>query len=693
MNISLNTSKIYIIFSFILWIIFIILGFLTKKKNFFKNIFIKEKNKENNFKTIDLRSEKKDKFAYFKVCFLFLFWIFLALTPWFLKNFYETYPKVSISSIIKWKELGFKPDLKNAFEDKEIIQKNEEKLERRKKEEITSNEDLRRFLGYESWVLPYTNIFWNVTMQVNQGWKFTEIWYIFFLFLPLIFIFLPFFRNKNFYFFIIIFCFLQLLIFIKNPVFIENKDDLKNISKEKIEKIFTENSSKKVKFIDEDRVKLEKNLEKNNFEKTEILAIWDKNRNFSQTFRDFLAKINLPNWYFFIFFIFFSILFILISNIYKNEKTFIFRLTLIFSSVYIYFWTIASFSIVWYGITMYFTLFLLIWYGLKYISEEKNQEIRFFGESVILIIFLSFFVYSLIPHTVWNFKEKGFTDYKLGKKTYLEQSFDLRNNYEKILFELNIWEENKKVFLEQTLSEKILENEFFRTEKSIKEVIDFLKEKSSKNDLEAKKWLLDIYKWILYPKDFYKNNEKIFRIWTFFKYYIFENNKRIFEDGLLFYFYDYILENDINKTVENFKKLGFKYLLIDLWTATIDDSDEHFLTKRYEKLLKILVSNKLELFETDSVCVRFANDNFKKDNSTEKFFENSSITYESYDENNKKISRNEKLKKCAENIEIFLKNWNLTEEFKYLKRFQWKTKDEIYKNLEKWSYAIYKIKN
>ena len=68
-----------------------------------------------------------------------------------------------------------------------------------------------------------------------------------------------------------------------------------------------------------------------------------------------------------------------------------------------------------------------------------------------------------------------------------------------------------------------------------------MKIKAKNGDFEARSSLENIYRWILHPEKYFKNEEKIFRIWTFLKYYISDNNKRVFDDSLVFYFYDYIL--------------------------------------------------------------------------------------------------------------------------------------------------------
>jgi hypothetical protein len=54
------------------------------------------------------------------------------------------------------------------------------------------------------------------------------------------------------------------------------------------------------------------------------------------------------------------------------------------------------------------------------------------------------------------------------------------------------------------------------------------------------------------------------------------------------------------------KKMGLNYFLVDLNAATIDKDPRHDLTRRYENLLKTFKSNKLELIQSDSLCLRIA---------------------------------------------------------------------------------------
>jgi hypothetical protein len=53
-------------------------------------------------------------------------------------------------------------------------------------------------------------------------------------------------------------------------------------------------------------------------------------------------------------------------------------------------------------------------------------------------------------------------------------------------------------------------------------------------------------------------------------------------------------------------------LLVDLNAATIDKDSRHNLTTRYERLLNTFTSDRLELIETDSICLKVALDSFSR---------------------------------------------------------------------------------
>jgi hypothetical protein len=177
---------------------------------------------------------------------------------------------------------------------------------------------------------------------------------------------------------------------------------------------------------------------------------------------------------------------------------------------------------------------------------------------------------------------------------------------------------------------------------------------------EAKLSQNKIYEWILNPKNEYKNKEWIYRIWTFLVYHISENNKRILDDSLITQFNDYIYNEDPNIAIQNMQDLWLKYLLSDLNAATIDQDSAHNLTTRYDKLLKTFVSSKLELIDTDSMCLQVALEDYKINKDINKYMNIAWVNYESY-KDWKTITRWEKAMICYEYIYDLLSNNKISE--------------------------------
>ncbi|MDD3793683.1 MAG: hypothetical protein PHI37_02640 [Candidatus Gracilibacteria bacterium] len=393
-----------------------------------------------------------------------------------------------------------------------------------------------------------------------------------------------------------------------------------------------------------------------------INNIWNENRTLKGKIVDFFAKINLPFGYVFIFLVFILPTIYLLVTLKHGKINYIFKLNLIFASVYTFLWAISSFGIVWYGITMYFSFLLMIGLGAFFITnydydiDDKKYIYKIMGTIVFLIIILIYFFNSLFPYIFSNLKNAGYSEFKVGKITQAESIFVYHDDYKNILFTLNIDESKIDDFLKENIDETIYLNIKDKKIEDISQVFNILKEyqKDKNYELKAKKSIQDLYKSIQNPGKEFANKEKIYRVGTFLKYYISENNNRLYEDSLLFSFDDYIYDNDSDITIDRFKKLGLKYLLIDLNAATIDKSDTHDLTKRYENLLKTFNNDRLELIETDSVCLKLALDLYDKNNDINEYFDISGVNYDSYDENNNMISRSKKRIVCINYINNLL---------------------------------------
>ena len=751
---------------------------------------------------------------YFLESTIFLLWIFIAISPWVFKNIYDSYPKITLYKVIKWKDLDFSADFKSYYSKDEINFIQEEWInEAAEINSVTKNEDLLRYLWYENWLLNHVNLFWNVTMQKNQSWDFTNIWFIFFALLPLIFIFLPYKKKKYAYFFIIIsflqFCFYfsqnsndlknndykqlsdtSIDLFLKHNTdifepsfwddiydinadnyitddfttsllnldnirkstenYINNLIDIdfnnykiglgtKSISGGKLEAVYTNISNNyfsnsdyyydiiyesnfdnfkntlywnfypelisKVKWNEnislsyfkdlklsqednklldwfkniylntrqfkfDDKSWLENYIINNNINESDLFIIqniWENSRTYKWKIVDFLSKINFPDWYLFLFILFFApVLYLLLTIDRKKYLMNLFLLNVIFTSVYTFLWLISSFWIVWYWITMYFSFLLMIWISWYYLCKYENNLwskyifSKFIWTILVFLFFIIFIIVTAIPSAFNNFKNWSFIEYKTSEVYWNSSIFYYYPDYLNILFTLNIDKNLKEDFLNENIDKNIINNYDWLTKASIIDIVNELNNLSStENNLNiyAKESLENIYDWIINPTGYYKNKEKIFKVWTYLKYFISENNTRIAKDDLLDDFNDFIYSDDENIINSRFKSLWIDYLLLDLNIATLDNSKQHSLVNRYEKLLWVLKNDNFKLIETDSICLRLWLELYKNNQDFNEYISVIWNTYNSYDKLWNIISLEDKNILCLDNIyELLINN-------------------------------------
>ena len=619
--------------SFIIWSIFIWIWFSRHKENIKK---------------------------FFILFVIFLAWILVSLSPWLWKNIIQSYPNITVWSLLSWKSESFNFD-KTLILSKEKIKE----IDDRKKEEALKeaawwnvwNEDWWRYFGYEKWINNYIKLPWNLTMQRNQGWEFTNIWFLFLALLPVILLFLPF-KNKYFYFAIVWILVLELAVF-------------------------------QFGFL-----------------------------------TSFLASFDLPKGYIILFGLFLSTLLFFIYWLYVSKKEDLdrinlFKLNLMFAGFYTFLWSISAFWVVWYWIVMYFSFLLMIAISLTYLSSYKKDDsektfyTKLFWSLIFTLIVVIYFVNSVFPHTFNNLKNAWYKEFKTWQVSTVDAPFLYHSEYLKLLYVMNIDNTKTEEFLNEYINDDIKKAVTGITKMDIYNVNSILRKIIKENKQfwqSAKKSLSNIYKNISNPSKKYRNKLWIYRIGTFLAYHISENNKRLLWDWLLFNFSDYIYTDNVNKTVENFKKLWVWYLLADLNAATIDRDSRHNLTTRYEKLLKTFTSNKLELVETDSVCLKVALEWYKKSKKTEKDLENYMtiwwVNYESYTSDWTQINRWAKLLACYKNIKWLMETNSINENnYSYLlqlenyvrnNRESFKTENELYwlfqKNIKHWYTVLFKIK-
>ncbi len=548
--------------------------------------------------------------------------ILLAIAPWWIQNIFstlESWKKIWVSALISWHAERFNVDYSKIYEKKQLEAiENNSLLIWLNSSWTTTNEDFWRYFGYEKGINNYVKLPWNLTMQNNQGWEFTTIWFLFLALLPAVFLFLPF-RRKEYSLWIYGLIFFEILLFI----------------------------------IPQTR----------------------------ELFTNIMTNISLPYGYLLILLLALVPLIFFIPTLQKKELTKLFKINLIFAIFYSFLWWISAFWIVWYGIVMYFNFILMIIFGWYYIwwfksDDKKNEiELKFFGSVVFFSIICIYLFLSVFPHSFNNLKSAWYKDYKTGNTTVAEAPYLFHPEYLGILYNLNINPEKSELFIEDSINSDQIRN-IIKSNKLknnitwVKEVLsqilqdkrlDTVLKKSAQDSLQS------IYKNISKPKLEYKNVWGIYRIWTFLKYHISENNKRLLEDSLLTEFSKYIYDKNVNKWVEKMDKLWIKYLLVDLNAATIDKDPRHELTARYEKLLTTFTSTKLELIETDSMCLKVGLEEYKKNKNIETYLELAGVNYDGYTTDNQMIKRSLKQVACYEKVISLIKSKKVTQDsYSYL---------------------------
>lgn len=565
-----------------------------------------------------------------------LVWIIIAMLPWGLYNLSSS-GSISISAVLSWSPEKVEVNFLDIYSQDELDLR-EQKLKdfTLSNSGTTGNEDWWRYLWYEQWINNFVFMPLNLSMQVNQRWEFTDITYLYFALIPLIFLFLPLRRKSYIYLIGAIFIFEFLLfIFPYFPIIIGS--------------IFPNTQ------ID-----------------STIFSL------FSNVFKAIFAQIVFPFGYLVLFIWFLIPFFILIKSIQDDEKNNIFKYNLVFALIYVFLWTISAYWVVWYGIVMYFNLLLAIGFGMYYacsITDWDNKENiiqKNIATIAILWVILVYFVFSTIPNGLLNLKKAGYTEYKSWVLNSLESPFLYNPDYITILFETNIHPDKHEDFIDNILDTKVsnyisaLNKRNQQAENTIPKIDIYnvaqleqvLREMKRAQSLvqihpEVSKSLTNLYKWILHPNETFKNDKNIYRIGTFLRYYISDNHNRIYDDWLIMNFYTYILWWNPDESVKNMKDLWLEYFLVDLNAATIDKDERRNLTMRYESLLRTFTSSNLELISTDSKCLITARDMYMKSNKTHQdymqYLAMAGVNYDSY-ENGEKISRINKRVYCYNTI-------------------------------------------
>lgn len=564
-----------------------------------------------------------------KKVFVFIIFISISLSPWLVKNISEVW----IQNITARKLLSGQPDrievdYRTLYTQQELTSiENQDSAERITSSWTTDNEDFWRYFWYEEGINNYIKLPWNLTMQVNQKWDFTDITYIFLALLPALLLFLPY-RFRYTLLAIIWVLILELCLFLNLPS--------------------------------------------------------------QQLFTHIFSTLHLPLWYSVILWIFLLPLFFFRNTLdLKTPLVQIFLINLVFTIVYVFLWNISAFWVVWYGIMMYFSFIFMIsiclYYVSSYTSWDDEDYIKLWVSSVIFALVSFYFIFSGIPHMMKNLNQAGYPNYKLWALNEDESIFQAHPDYLPILFDLNIKDEFQQEMLTgyQNQIKNILDawdynpqfTQILQQTNTITGLWSFFRgiesfRSQSVVDIEFKKQIKyiarDMYGEIIYPNNEIKNDTWIYRIGTFLKYFISENNKRLFEDSLITKFDTYMYDENPDTTVDRMKRLWFEHLLVDLNAATIDKDPRRDLTRRYENLLETFTSEKLELVETDSICLKVALDNYAIDKDIWAYLALAGASHNSYAAE-ETITRSQKNIECLSVVYNLLKENKITQtEYAYL---------------------------
>lgn len=557
---------------------------------------------------------------FLQISIIFGFWVLLAVLPWFAEHIYEWNWQINTQILLNWNGLNnnekwfFKPDFSLIYSEGEI---NEKQKILSNFSAITGsgqslNEDFSRYFGQETGLNNYIKLPANLTIQKNQTWEFTDITFIFLAFVPVI------------------------LLLWK--------------TREKYKKIW-------VTWIGIFLI-----LGISSF----VHIIFAKS-SFSIKITQLLSQINLPFWYLILLglvlgFLAFANLCLPKNNFEEKQKIWILVLLGIYGLL---FW-ISAFGIVWYGIVIYFLMIITIAIGIDNYNNIDDEN--FYKNIFITIFFVGaigiYFFFSSLLHTTRNISTAWYNEYKYNKFPKFTTIFLYKNYFFDSIVKLNVNNSDKilEIFLSGINKNTTIKNAFIKNfgqeNYDISKINDWLVGSyvglsSSKNisDITLKKELEKIlesaYEKILYPEKNYEETGKIYRIGTFFTYFINKNRSRYLDDSLVQFFPTYFYDENPNISVEKMKKIWLKFLLVDLNAATIDNDPRRNLSQRYDNLLSIMRSENLELIDTDNYCLRLAIDEIKngKNFSAEEFINITGTNSNSY-RDWKTISRIDKINNC-----------------------------------------------
>lgn len=223
----------------------------------------------------------------------------------------------------------------------------------------------------------------------------------------------------------------------------------------------------------------------------------------------------------------------------------------VFVFVYLFFWLMLSSGIVWYGFLMLPLLTLLVF---KSVFQERNQQdmqVRVSRYSFYLV--LAAWIISGFANRFSNIKMASLnSDPIVGKRLY-DPAF--------VQYQVGDFNETQVV------------NAFYAN----------LTTATDQMNQEL--------------------NTLIYNVGTRFNFFIRENDKRIFKDNQLDFFNQlYTKYGSAGTIIPMLKRSGFRYIMVDFNTPTLDNTPEKTLVTRYQTFINYLVNDPLiELISTNRI--------------------------------------------------------------------------------------------
>lgn len=574
----------------------------------------------------------------FSAAAIMLLWFSTLLLPWVVKNYYEIPQDIAVTPqrLLSWYGDIYRPD----YSTLPTNEKRENK-QVQKQNIVPQDEDLGRYFGYEEGIHNYMKLPFNATFQVNQKGAFTNISFIFFIFIPLVFIFMRL-RHSLWYVPIIAF---SALMFAYGWGYLPLS--------------FLWNLSLPLWYI---------------------FVVWAWSAIFVYMYC--MLSREEKEWKLFLSLLVFLTVYWVLWSVSALWIVWYWIVMYVVFIIVILFWLSSDIEN---NYSLAFSPFFLALCIVVFVT------LTVLPNSVKAIERIGYPWYKLWIYTA---EESLFKNFQSNLNTLFHLNLS-EEGRDRVLeeFKWSLVDEMTKVemknepisIVKSTDSIEVL----YRLSEKLVEIPDI-----SQSVVKAQR---NLYKQIIYSPVELQNEKPIYKLWTFLRYYITQNKTRVIDDSLVMLFDEKIYDDDYTLVSNRLKYINIEYLLVDVNIPSIDKSKEKFLLKRFEKLISYLSHESVELIETDSICLEVAYHEFQKNQNLDEYLFMSWISYGAT--NKKKIACINKIHELitaetlSEDYDFLLPYkevlWNALSKQKLTKKEQMEL---IAKYVRLWQMALFRIK-